>query len=149
MTPTSPGGEPVRSPDAYAGAADLLITASAAAVRASRESGAAGAPPGVADAAVPACLPSDAAHAAVTNCARRFWTVVSSHTAVDFYAGVIPALSIALAAAHGLNERQLTALFVINSVMSGVSQPVFAWLTDKHDTRLCAPVGLALSATTH
>lgn len=133
MTPTPPGGEPLRSPDIAEAVTQSLIVAGDSR-RPSR-------------AAVTAPAADDAAPLSpVIGAPRRFWTVVSGHAAVDFYAGVIPALSIALAAALGLNERELTALFVINSVMSGVSQPIFAWLTDKFDTRLCAPVGLALAA---
>lgn len=129
VTPPVPGAEPIRSPDL------LDAPAPVAAPRPAQPRPPSAAPPVAAAADAPGATPS-----------RRFWTVVSSHAAVDLYAAVVPALSLALAASLHLSKPQLTALFVINSVMSGVSQPVFAWLTDRLDTRLCAPIGLAISA---
>lgn len=78
--------------------------------------------------------------------AKRFWVVVGCHTAVDLYAAFVLALAVSLQARLSLTELQMTTLFVINGVVSGVSQPLFAWLTDKLDTRLCAPAGLLIAA---
>lgn len=83
---------------------------------------------------------------AIPRRAERFWTIAGAHTAVDLYAAVIPALSLALAASLDLDKVQLRSLFVLNSVISGVSQPIFARLTDRLNTRICAPLGLAISA---
>lgn len=82
----------------------------------------------------------------VSRHAQRFWVVVGCHTAVDLYAAFVLSLAVALQARLNLSEVQLTTLFVINGVVSGVSQPIFAWLTDRLDTRLCAPVGLLIAA---
>lgn len=90
-------------------------------------------------------LPREAA-STVSRAASRFWTIVSAHAAVDLYAAFVVSLAVALQARLSLTDMQLTLLFVINGVVSGFSQPVFAWLTDKLDTRLCAPVGLVISA---
>lgn len=84
--------------------------------------------------------------AVIPRRAERFWTMAGAHAAVDMYAAIIPALSLALAASMNLDKVQVRTLFVLNSVVSGISQPVFARLTDKWNTRLCAPLGLALGA---
>lgn len=84
--------------------------------------------------------------AVIDRRSARFWTIAGGHVAVDLYAAVIPALSLALAATLSLDKVQLRSIFVLNSVISGVSQPIFARLTDKLDTRFCAPAGLAIAA---
>ncbi len=82
----------------------------------------------------------------ISLAAKRFWVMVSCHTGVDLYAAFVLSLAVALQARLGLSEVQMTTLFVINGVVSGFSQPVFAWLTDKLDTRLCGPAGLLIAA---
>lgn len=84
--------------------------------------------------------------AAVSRRAQRFWVMVACHTGVDLYAAFVLALAVALQARLHLSELQLTTLFVINGAVSGFSQPVFAWLTDRLDTRLCGPAGLFIAA---
>ncbi|MCH7832211.1 MAG: hypothetical protein IIC55_05005 [Proteobacteria bacterium] len=45
-----------------------------------------------------------------------------------------------------LSAGQVTFVLMATPLFSGLTQPVLARLTDKHDTRLCGPLGLAIGA---
>jgi FSR family fosmidomycin resistance protein-like MFS transporter len=77
---------------------------------------------------------------------RRFWFVTSTHALVDIFPMFFTSLIIVLRGDLSLTERQVTIIFMATPVFSGVLQPFFAWWGDRHDTRLAAPLGLAVGA---
>ena len=79
--------------------------------------------------------------------AARFGTLVTSHAVIDVFPILITSLLWPLQSRLGLLPWQVTAILMISPIFSGTLQPVAAWLTDKYDTRLCGPLGLALGAT--
>jgi len=78
--------------------------------------------------------------------AMRYWTLTASHTVVDLYPPFIFWRANALQAKLMLSETQAATLFALNPIVSGLAQPLFAWIGDRLDTRLFAPLGLALGA---
>ncbi len=83
---------------------------------------------------------------AAPRVAARYWTLTVSHTVVDLYPTFIFSLANALQAKLTLTDTQAATLFALNPVVSGLAQPLFAWIGDRLDTRLFAPLGLALAA---
>lgn len=65
---------------------------------------------------------------------------------IDIFPIFFTTLAWALRERLDLTKGQFMLLFVFTPIFSGLTQPVFAWLTDKHDTRLCGPVGLVVGA---
>ncbi len=76
----------------------------------------------------------------------RYWVLTSSHVIVDIYPHFVISLAASLQSNLGLTGGQRAALFSLGPVVSGASQPLFAWLGDKHNTRYSAPAGLAVAA---
>ncbi len=75
-----------------------------------------------------------------------YWLVAASHALIDVFPMIITSLMIVLQHRLRLTPGQETAVWVIGPIFSGAFQPLFAWLGDRHDTRLAAPVGLAIAA---
>lgn len=76
----------------------------------------------------------------------RYWTVVVAHFIVDLYPMFIVSLVATLQMRLALTETQAALVISINGVISGVSQPIFAWIGDKLNTRLFGALGLAVAA---
>jgi FSR family fosmidomycin resistance protein-like MFS transporter len=76
--------------------------------------------------------------------ARRYWFLGSTHLWIDVFPILFSALLWPLQERLSLTSLQVTAIIMATPIFSGGLQPVFAWLTDKHDTRLCGPLGLAI-----
>ena len=77
---------------------------------------------------------------------RRYWLLNASHTAVDVFPIFTTSLMLVLQGNLSLTAAQLTTLYALTPIFSGGLQPLFAWLTDRYDTRACAPLGLLLGA---
>ncbi len=75
-----------------------------------------------------------------------YWLLTVSHALVDVFPMFITSLMIVLQNRLGLSGWQETAVWVATPIFSGAFQPLFAWLGDRHDTRLAGPVGLAVAA---
>jgi MFS family permease len=71
----------------------------------------------------------------------RLAAVVSSHPMVDVYAGFIPPLIGVLQVRCDLTAWQAASLLSLGPLVSGLSQPLFAWLTDHTDSRLFGSAG--------
>lgn len=78
---------------------------------------------------------------------RRFWALNASHAVIDVFPIFVTSLMLVLENRLSLSAAQVGVLYMITPIFSGSLQPFFAWLTDKYDTRICAPFGLALGAT--
>lgn len=65
---------------------------------------------------------------------------------VDVYAGFIPPLIGVLQVRCDLTAWQAASLLSLGPLVSGLSQPLFAWLTDHTDSRLFGSAGLAVAA---
>lgn len=76
----------------------------------------------------------------------RYWIVVASHFVIDLYPMFIVALVAALQQRLALTETQAALLISLNGVVSGLSQPLFAWIGDRLNTRLFGALGLAVGA---
>ena len=83
---------------------------------------------------------------AVALLRRRFATVVVSHLNVDLYPIFIVALAVSLQENLGLTNKQRALIIALGPIVSGICQPLFAWLGDKLNTRLFGPLGLAIGA---
>lgn len=75
-----------------------------------------------------------------------YWCVNASHTIVDLYPTFVLALSVQLQHDLNLTQGQVQAIFSLNPIISGLSQPVLAWLSDRLNSSLLAPIGLAVGA---
>ena len=84
--------------------------------------------------------------AAVPRAGLRYSVVVVSHFVVDLYPMFIVGLVAALQGRLGLSETQAALIISLNGVISGLSQPLFAWIGDRLNTRLFGALGLAAAA---
>jgi len=83
---------------------------------------------------------------AISNRARRLATVIASHPVVDTYSNFMAPLIGILLIRCDLTARQEASLIGISSLSAGLAQPVFAFLADRLDTRVFAPLGLVAAA---
>jgi len=86
--------------------------------------------------------PIEVAPPAIPRAKAAYWTVFGSHFILDLYPFFLFALAASLQARLELSEAQIALVLAINPLVSGVSQPLFAWLGDKHDTRAFGPLGI-------
>jgi FSR family fosmidomycin resistance protein-like MFS transporter len=75
-----------------------------------------------------------------------YWVVVASHAVVDVFPMFITSLMIVLQDRLALTRGQETAVWIATPIFSGLFQPLFAWLSDRYDTRLAGPLGLGIGA---
>ena len=87
-----------------------------------------------------------ARRAETTTARRRYAVLVASHLNVDLYPIFIVSLAVSLQANLGLTAGQRALVIALGPIVSGVCQPLFAWLGDKLNTRLFGPLGLAVGA---
>jgi MFS transporter, FSR family, fosmidomycin resistance protein len=76
----------------------------------------------------------------------RFGVLTLSHLVVDLYPMFIVSLVAVLQYRLTLTETQAASLIAINGVVSGLSQPLFAWIGDRFNTRMFGALGLAVGA---
>lgn len=87
--------------------------------------------------------PAPIAAAAPTDHPRAaFWTVFVSHFVLDLYPFFLFALAASLQARLALPEGQIALVLSLNPIISGISQPLFAWLGDRFNTRAFGPLGI-------
>lgn len=79
--------------------------------------------------------------------ATRVATVIASHPVLDAYAGYVPPLLAVLQVRCDLNPWQVASVLSVGSITSGLCQPLFAWLTDRVDSRVLGALGLLVAAT--
>jgi FSR family fosmidomycin resistance protein-like MFS transporter len=76
----------------------------------------------------------------------RLATVIVAHPVVDAYAGFVAPLLAVLQVRCDLTAWQTASLLSLGSLISGLCQPFFAWLTDRIDSRLFGTAGVAVAA---
>lgn len=79
--------------------------------------------------------------------ARRFALIASTHALIDVFPIFFTSLILVFQGRIGLTDRQETIIYMLTPIFSGSAQPFFAWLSDKFDSRLCGPLGLAIGAS--
>ena len=72
--------------------------------------------------------------------------LLGSHAFIDIFPIFFTSLMIVFEERFALTGSERLAIYMISPIFSGTLQPLFAWLTDRFDTRLCGPIGLALGA---
>ncbi len=75
-----------------------------------------------------------------------YWSLFGSHALIDVFPILLSSLLWPLRERLDLTPSQVTFVIMATPIFSGALQPFFAWLTDKYDTRLCGPLGLAIGA---
>jgi FSR family fosmidomycin resistance protein-like MFS transporter len=78
--------------------------------------------------------------------AMRFGLVAGAHPIVDVYAGFVTPLIGVLQVRCDLTAWQAAFLLSVGPVTSGLAQPLFAWLSDRIDSRIFGSAGLAVAA---
>lgn len=76
----------------------------------------------------------------------RLATPILAHTGVDYLSAIGVALMPMFAVQLGLLPGDRAMLVGLASLASGLVQPFFAWLGDRHDTRIFGVVGVAMAA---
>ncbi len=94
----------------------------------------------------PVAEPPQTATSERADARRRFAIVVASHLNVDLYPIFIVALAVSLQENLALTNKQRAMVIAIGPIVSGVCQPLFAWIGDALNTRLFGPIGLAAGA---
>ncbi len=79
-----------------------------------------------------------------TRLRARYWTLNTSHALIDIFPIFFVTLMLPLRRNLELADWQVTFIYMATPIFSGLCQPLLAWLSDKHDTRLTGPVGLAM-----
>jgi len=90
--------------------------------------------------------PPGALRKPIARAGLRYWTVFGSHVLVDLFPIFLFTLGPALTARISLTPGQYAAYFALGPIVSGVSQPLFSWISDRYNTRLLGPAGLALAS---
>ncbi len=76
----------------------------------------------------------------------RMVGVLVSHAATDYYTAFVPAALIFLEGRCRMTSAESAWLLGAGSLISGVSQPLSAWLGDRYQSRVAAPLGLLFVA---
>ena len=76
----------------------------------------------------------------------RLAMLLVSHSAVDLYSAIVPPIIGLLEVRCELERSQTALLLGMGPISSGLSQPLTAWLSDRFDSRLLAPLGLLIAA---
>jgi len=84
--------------------------------------------------------------APLSRVGARYWTVFVSHIIVDLFPMFLLSLGPALKARLLLDDQQYAIFFAIGPVISGLSQPLFSWISDRYNTRVLGPLGLCVAA---
>ncbi|MFG0256738.1 MAG: MFS transporter [Phycisphaerales bacterium JB043] len=82
----------------------------------------------------------------VFNKRVNYWVLVASHLLVDIYPFFVFSLAATLVASLRLSDAQITTVQAVSPIISGIVQPLFAWLGDKHNTRFFGAFGLCVGA---
>ncbi|MEM1331004.1 MAG: MFS transporter [Planctomycetota bacterium] len=77
---------------------------------------------------------------------RRAGAIIVSHSANDAFGFILVSILPLLAARLQLETRELALLIALGPLVSGVVQPIAAWIGDRFDTRAFAWVGLLLGS---
>jgi len=85
------------------------------------------------------------AEPALSAASARLSITVVCHTVIDFYAFLIPPLLTVLEGRLHLTAAQGAFLLALGSVVNGAVQPLVAWLSDRHNTRVWGWLGLAMA----
>lgn len=72
----------------------------------------------------------------------RYWCVVGTHVVIDIFPIIFSALMHVLRSDLVLTKGHVLVIYALVPLFSGPPQIFFAWLGDKFDTRLFAPLGL-------
>lgn len=72
--------------------------------------------------------------------------LLASHSAVDVYSAIVPPIIGLLEVRCELQRSETALLLGMGPISSGLSQPLTAWLSDRFDSRLLAPLGLLIAA---
>lgn len=91
--------------------------------------------------------PTPAGAAPPARAALPFSALVATHGYIDIFPILFAVLLLPLREKLGLTSFQVTFVVMATPIFSGFLQPIFARLTDKHDTRVFGPLGLAIGAT--
>jgi MFS transporter, FSR family, fosmidomycin resistance protein len=82
--------------------------------------------------------------ASASKPALRYWTLNASHALIDIFPIFFVTLMLPLRRDLDLTAGQETFVYMATPIFSGLCQPVLAWLSDKLDSRLPGPLGLAM-----
>ncbi len=88
-----------------------------------------------------------AAPAPVRVVARgRYGVLAASHVFIDVFPILFVVLNLPLKERLGLTSTQVDLVYMLTPIFSGSLQPVFAWMSDRFNTRVFSPLGLAIGA---
>ncbi len=75
----------------------------------------------------------------------RLGVTIACHSIVDFFAFMIMPLLSVIEGRLDLTPSQGATLIAIQPLIAGAAQPITAWFTDRHDTRMPGVLGMALT----
>ncbi|GEM_PF-1186899 len=74
----------------------------------------------------------------------RYGVLSASHALIDVFPILFIVLNLPLKDRLGLTAWQVDAVYMATPIFSGLLQPVFAWMSDKLNTRVFSPLGLLI-----
>lgn len=81
-----------------------------------------------------------------TNARPRLAITIGTHSLTDFFSFILIALMPILMTRLDLSPAQVAGLLAVGSIASGFIQPLTALFSDKFDSRMIGPAGLAAAA---
>jgi MFS family permease len=81
-----------------------------------------------------------------TRAGARYAVLAVSHAFIDVFPILFVVLNLPLKQRLGLDANQVALVYALTPIFSGTLQPVFAYLSDKLNTRVFSPLGLAIGA---
>ena len=83
----------------------------------------------------------------VASRARQRYTLLSfSHAFIDVFPIFFVVLMLPLREKLGLAPWQVQVVYMITPIFSGLFQPLFAWISDKYNTRAFCPLGILIGS---
>jgi FSR family fosmidomycin resistance protein-like MFS transporter len=96
---------------------------------------------------------SEITHVASGRSAHRFWllalpigAILMGHYVVDTYSSIMPPLLGVVETDFGMRPQWAAVLLGLGSICSGLAQPLFAWISDRLNTRVFGAIGMTLGA---
>jgi len=81
-----------------------------------------------------------------TRAGVRYAVLSVSHALIDTFPILFVVLNLPLKQRLGLSAFEVELVYAITPIFSGTLQPLFAWISDRFNTRIFSPLGLAIGA---
>lgn len=91
-------------------------------------------------------VPPPVSEAVATRARYRYSLLSFSHAFIDVFPIFFVVLMLPLREKLGLTPGQVQIIYMISPIFSGLFQPLFAWISDRFNTRAFCPLGILIGS---